>query len=414
MEERRSRSRWVIAQKWLIWLSLIGVVFLLRHLFPIFFFTFILAYIGNTIVRVASRRYPQRRIILVVLYAGLIAAMTGVLVIVVPRLLYEARELARSYIDKDPAAVTSYEETGDGSRPIPQMSAPQPADAALIEEDPENAEGIEPSLISREVRRIFDSFVQRSLGSDTLASLKLNEFYEVIITQVEIWVAEFVPQVIIGIRELVNGFLRVTLQFGLAIILSFLILWDFPRLRREIRRLSTGRTSDVYEEIAPGMTAFGVMVGRAFEAQTVIALVNTLLTSLSFMALGLTSISLLSVIVFLCSYVPVFGVFLSTIPAALIALKVGGISKVLWLAVAILVVHAIEAYALNPVIYGHHMRMHPIAVLVILLVGEHLFGIWGLLLGVPIAAFVYRYVIRGDEVTLDPADSPHAQLEAAS
>ncbi|MBW3564677.1 MAG: AI-2E family transporter [Acidobacteria bacterium] len=412
MEERRSRSRWVIAQKWLIWLSLIGVVFLLRHLFPIFFFTFILAYIGNTIVRVASRRYPQRRIILVVLYAGLIAAMSGVLVIVVPRLLYEARELARSYIEKDPAAVTSYEEMG-GSRPVPQMSAPPPVDAAPVEGDLENAEGIEPSLISREVRRIFDSFVQRSLGSDTLASLKLNEFYEVIITQVEIWVAEFVPQVIIGIRELVNGFLRVALQFGLAILLSFLILWDLPRLRREIRRLATGRTSEVYEEIAPGMTAFGVMVGRAFEAQTVIALVNTLLTSLSFMALGLTSISLLSVIVFLCSYVPVFGVFLSTIPAALIALKVGGISKVLWLTVAILVVHAIEAYALNPVIYGHHMRMHPIAVLVILLVGEHLFGIWGLLLGVPIAAFVYRYVIRGDEVTLGPAES-HARLEAAS
>lgn len=413
MEERKSRSRWVIAQKWLIWLSLIGVVILLRHLFPIFFFTFILAYIGNTIVRVASRRYPQRRIILVVLYAGLIAAMTGILVIVVPRLLYEARELARSYIDKDPAAVTSYEEIGDGSRPVPQMSAPR-IDPALVEEDFENAEGIEPSLISREVRRIFDSFVQRSLGSDTLASLKLNEFYEVIITQVEIWVAEFVPQVIIGIRELVNGFLRVTLQFGLAMILSFLILWDFPRLRRGIRRLATGRTSEVYEEIAPGMTAFGVMVGRAFEAQTVIALVNTVLTSLSFMALGLTSISLLSVIVFICSYVPVFGVFLSTIPAALIALKVGGISKVLWLVIAILVVHAIEAYALNPVIYGHHMRMHPIAVLVILLVGEHLFGIWGLLLGVPIAAFVYRYVIRGDEVTLDPAESPQARLEAAS
>jgi predicted PurR-regulated permease PerM len=35
---------------------------------------------------------------------------------------------------------------------------------------------------------------------------------------------------------------------------------------------------------------------------------------------------------------------------------------------------------------------------VILLVAEHLFGVWGLLLGVPIAAFVIRYVLEGEPV----------------
>jgi predicted PurR-regulated permease PerM len=65
----------------------------------------------------------------------------------------------------------------------------------------------------------------------------------------------------------------------------------------------------------------------------------------------------------------------------------------------ILIVHAVEAYALNPMIYGHHMKMHPVAILVILLIGEHLFGIWGLLLGVPIAAFVRTYVLGGPPAT---------------
>ncbi|MND07509.1 hypothetical protein D3C83_295290 [compost metagenome] len=32
------------------------------------------------------------------------------------------------------------------------------------------------------------------------------------------------------------------------------------------------------------------------------------------------------------------------------------------------------------------------------MVGEHLFGIWGLLLGVPVAAFVWSYVIQGKDV----------------
>ena len=89
---------------------------------------------------------------------------------------------------------------------------------------------------------------------------------------------------------------------------------------------------------------------------------------------------------------------LSTLPAALFAFKAGGITLVLWLVVMVLLVHAVEAYMLNPIIYGRHMKMHPVAIIVILLVGEHLFGIWGLLLGVPMAAFVWTYVIQGRDV----------------
>jgi predicted PurR-regulated permease PerM len=144
------------------------------------------------------------------------------------------------------------------------------------------------------------------------------------------------------------------------------------------------------------------MLGRAFEAQSVVAVVNALLSAVVFILLGLPSIALLAMIVFVCSYIPVLGMFLSTLPAAFLALRVGGITHVLWLVAAILVIHAIEAYMLNPLIYGRHLRLHPLAVLVILVVAEHLVGVWGLLLGVPIAAFVLKYVIEGQPVTPIP------------
>ena len=98
----------------------------------------------------------------------------------------------------------------------------------------------------------------------------------------------------------------------------------------------------------------------------------------------------------------------STQPAAFLALKVGGLGHVLWLIAAILIIHAIEAYLLNPLIYGRHLRLHPLAVLVILLVAEHLFGVWGLLLGVPIAAFVLKYVVEGEAVAPVVAVAPSA------
>jgi predicted PurR-regulated permease PerM len=39
------------------------------------------------------------------------------------------------------------------------------------------------------------------------------------------------------------------------------------------------------------------------------------------------------------------------------------------------------------------LHLHPVLVLTILAVCEHFFGVWGLLLGVPVVVYVIRFVI---------------------
>ena len=60
----------------------------------------------------------------------------------------------------------------------------------------------------------------------------------------------------------------------------------------------------------------------------------------------------------------------------------------------ILVIHAIEAYILNPRIYGHHLRMNPVLTLIILVICGKLFGPWGLILGIPVFNYVFSHAIR--------------------
>ena len=102
-----------------------------------------------------------------------------------------------------------------------------------------------------------------------------------------------VPRFVAHCRWLVaqNASLAIFVQFLLSIVLSLLILWDLPSLERGVQSLATGRTSEVYAEIAPSITAFGVMLGRAFEAQTLIAVVNAALTS-TFSRLDITTIGI--------------------------------------------------------------------------------------------------------------------------
>lgn len=366
-------------EKWAIWIVLIGILFLLRHLLPVIFLTFVLTYIGSSLVRVLGRVIPWRRVNVAIVLLLFLSLLAGVGLLVVPRIFAEAREMAVGYIAQDARPAT-------------------PGVAAQDE-----------TLLDRQTRKYVDSVLVQLVGRETFESYRRSEAYESLVTKVEDGLRGFIPRVVAGVREFANASVGLVLQFFLSIILSFLILFDLPALQRGARAFATGKTGEIYGEIAPGMTAFGVILGRAFQAQTAIAVVNALLTAIGFVILGVPSIALLATIVFFCSYIPVAGVFLSTIPAALLAFRTGGITLVFWLVVMVLIVHAIEAYAVNPLIYGRHLKMHPVVILAILLVGENLFGVWGLLLAVPITAFVREYVLG---MTASPAPVPVAVAEA--
>ena len=358
-------------EKWAIWIALISTLLLLHRLLPVIFLTFVLTYIGSSLVAVLGRVIPWRRLNVALVFILFLNILAGVGLLVVPRLFAEAKGLAVDYIARD------------AGQPQP---GPPPADRGA-------AAGPEQTLLDRQTKKYVDSILIQLVGRQSFDAYSHSEEYQALLSNAETSLRSFIPRVVTAVRGFANASLAVVLQFFLSLILSFVILFDLPELRRGARSFATGRTAEIYTEVAPGITAFSVILGRAFQAQTVVALVNALLTSIGFLLLGIPSIALLATIVFVCSYIPVAGVFLSTIPAALLAFKAGGPALVLWLVMMILVVHAVEAYGVNPLIYGRRLRMHPVVILAILLVAEHLFGIWGLLLGVPIAAFIRDYVL---------------------
>ena len=187
----------------------------------------------------------------------------------------------------------------------------------------------------------------------------------------------------------------VTSTFLLSILFSFLILLDLPRLTASVRDLEKTKLRFIYLSVADDIRDFSQVLGRALEAQLIIATVNSILTAIGITILGISEhVAFLSVIVFFCSFIPVVGVFISSVPICLIALQTAGI-KIMFLAVLLIaVIHLIEGYILNPRIYGSYMRINPVIILIILTIGGKLFGFWGLLLGVPICTYLFGYAIR--------------------
>lgn len=186
--------------------------------------------------------------------------------------------------------------------------------------------------------------------------------------------------------------------FFLSLLFSFLIVLDLRKLTESVRRLAHTRIGFIYEEVAESVRAFSGYVGRALEAQFFIALLNSLLTAIGIYLLGLENhLAFLSVIVFLFSFVPVAGVFISSAPICLLSLQQGGVHLMFFGIALILLIHFIETYFLNPKIYGNQLHVNPVLVLIILTIGGKLFGVWGLVLGLPVCTYFFSHAIRYKE-----------------
>lgn len=142
-----------------------------------------------------------------------------------------------------------------------------------------------------------------------------------------------------------------------------------------------------------------VSLGSYARAQLAVAGINAVGIGVGAWMLGLPLVIPITVIVYLMSFIPIVGAFLSGFVAVLIAF----VDKGFWMAVAMLavviIVHLIEANVLHPFLMGHAVSVHPLGVIVAVAAGTYLFGLPGALFAVPLVATLnssIRYLVGQD------------------
>lgn len=124
------------------------------------------------------------------------------------------------------------------------------------------------------------------------------------------------------------------------------------------------------------------------EAQLFIALVNTVITTITLIVMKMPNIPSLAIMVFLLSLIPVAGALISVVPLAIIAYTVSGLQGVITIIIMIILIHLLETYVLNPRFMSSRTKLPVFFTFVVLMVGEWLFGTWGLIVGIPIFTFI--------------------------
>ncbi len=169
--------------------------------------------------------------------------------------------------------------------------------------------------------------------------------------------------------------------------------------------------------------------GGFFAGKILDSAIIGVLTFVSMNILGLSYATLISIIVGITNIIPVFGPFIGAIPGAVILLFLDPWQALIFL-ILILIIQQLDGNFIGPMILGDSIGISALWVLFAIVVGGDLFGLVGMVVGVPVFATIYgilrsaaRHGLRqkgytdveesvsasaaGDEIPDDPRESGH-------
>ena len=194
--------------------------------------------------------------------------------------------------------------------------------------------------------------------------------------------------------HLSSGFLNaVGVIFGgfLNLILIFVLSFLFSTREKGIEGFLRIIVPENYEDYAVDIwTRTERRIGLWVQGQFILSLLVGLIIYLGLMILNVKYALIISLITALLELVP-FGFILAGVPAMIFAYVDGGMGLSLWVAGLYLIVHEFEAYLLQPLVMKKIVGISPLIVILSLLVGAKIAGIWGVILAVPMAVLALEF-----------------------
>lgn len=217
-----------------------------------------------------------------------------------------------------------------------------------------------------------------------------------------------------------QGILRAAGVFRATISVIFATLlvpvWMFFVLRDE-QRIS----QSIYHLVPPAYRAdlqcIQTLVDRTFSSflrgQLVLCISVGVMAMVILMVLDVDFALLLGILAGILELVPNLGPILGAIPSVLVALP-DSLGKAIAVIIAFLIIQQAENLILVPRVMGRSVRLHPAIVMIVLVVGGALWGVWGLLLAVPVTALTRDLIRYARHRLSDEGVSPEQALKLAS
>ena len=306
----------------------------LSSLFGMFIFSVIMAYLFNPIVNFFEKRKIRRSLGILIVYAIILGVIVILSLTIIPNITKEAKKLMEIlplYLNRIFDFLNNiYDRYYSSIYSLPPQL--QGVEQAVMG----NAENM-GNILSENIKKITSSMMDIFPKITSIILVPIFTFY------------------LILDKDSIKNKIYITVPKDKR--------QDFSRLSKEIDKA----------------------LGEFIRGRVIVAIFIGVSTTIALLILKIPFGLVIGLIAGIADIIPYFGPVIGIIPAVIFALLDSPL-KALWVIIIFTVIQQIENDLITPKIIGESIGIHPITVIVSLIIGGEIMGIWGMVLAVPAVA----------------------------
>jgi len=232
----------------------------------------------------------------------------------------------------------------------------------------------------KQANKMIDDLLTNHISDDLKP--QIEQVTNKLSTQITSWASNFSSKAVNWASNLISTASQIIVAIIIMPFILFYLLRDGKNLKGYVVQFLPTKFRESFGQV---MTDVNTQLANYVRGQVTVAIIVAFMFMIFFKIIGLRYGVTLAVVAGVLNLVPYLGSFLAMLPALVLGLIAGPI-MLLKVIIVFIVEQTIEGRFVSPLILGSQLSIHPITILFVLLTSGAMFGIWGVLLGIPVYA----------------------------
>lgn len=235
-----------------------------------------------------------------------------------------------------------------------------------------------------------NDFVIKYVPDEVLESLASVNWHQ-LVARVAQFIASGVGTAAEAIFSAISSFVSVVITVFISIIFSIYFMLGKDKLRKHSKRLMHNYFSKHEHKVSYVVGVFNESFRKFIVGQCLESVILWILCTIGMMIFKFPYAQMIGAFIGFTALIPVAGAYIGAIVGAIMIMTVSPVKALLFI-LFIIVLQQLEGNLIYPKVVGKSIGLPAIWVLAAITIGGGIMGIFGMLIGVPIFAALYRLV----------------------
>lgn len=197
-----------------------------------------------------------------------------------------------------------------------------------------------------------------------------------------------------GVLNITLGITNILINFILGLIISIYILLEKETLKYQLKLIINTVATDKYKSsIIEILKLIYSKFKKYIFGQAIDSAILFIMIFISMTIFKIPYAIFISFILAVCAAVPILGPFIGIIITTIIMI-ISGYKNILFFILIVVLIQQIEGNIIYPIVVGNSIGLSSLYIVVVVIVFSSLFGIFGVIIGVPLCGVIYEIICK--------------------